>query len=125
MEINQIPVPNRRDPRVNEFEIEYPALAEEFRKLQIQQYETFAKKMLSYGLSNIGVGNEDVNTPEKKYLSLAGCWYRMNDKIQRLKQLVLLKKDNPLEDEPVEDAYNDLSVYSIICLLVKSGFWRR
>lgn len=110
---------------VKKFEEEYPELANEFKCIQEDQYDTFAKKMLSYGLSNIGVGSERVETNEQKYLSLAGCWYRMNDKIQRLKQLVLLQKDNPLEDEPVEDAYMDLSVYSIICLIVKGGYWRK
>ena len=111
--------------QIKEFEQTYPIIAEEFKKLQSEQYELFAKKMLSYGLSNIGVGTENVSSNEQKYLSLAGCWYRMNDKIQRLKQLVLLNKANPLENEPIEDAYSDLSVYGIICLIIKKGFWRK
>jgi hypothetical protein len=47
------------------------------------------------------------------------------DKMQRLKQLVLLNKTNSLDDEPVEDAYVDLSNYSIIALLVKAGKWKK
>lgn len=113
------------EDQVKKFEIEYPELALKFKELQKEQYGIFAKKMLSYGLSNIGVGIENVQTDEQKYLSLSGCWYRMNDKIQRLKQLVLLKKDNPLDDEPVEDAYQDLAIYSLICLVVKSGYWKK
>lgn len=105
--------------------MQFPTLSSEFKNIQNEQYETFARKMLSYGLANIGVGSENVQTDEQKYLSLVGCWYRMGDKIQRLKQLIVLRKNNPLEDEPVEDAYKDLSVYSIICLLVKGGYWKR
>ena len=81
--------------------------------------------MLSYGLTNIGVGNENVQTEEQKYLSSAGIWYRVNDKIQRLKNLVLLRKRNPLEDEPVVDAWKDLSVYGIIAQIVDKGFWKK
>lgn len=109
---------------VRQFETEYPILAEEFKKIQQEQYNTFAKKMLGYGLGNIAVGT-NLETPEEVQLSLTGIWFRMNDKIQRLKQLVLLKKQNHIEDEPTEDAYKDLSVYGIICLLVKAGKWRK
>lgn len=107
-----------------QFEQEYPVLAEEFKKIQQDQYDIFARKMLSYGLGNISVGT-NLETEAEKHLSLTGIWFRMNDKIQRLKNLVLLQKKNPLDDEPVEDAYKDLSVYGIICLLVRSGKWRK
>jgi len=106
------------------FELEYPELSENFKLIQKSQYELFARKMLSYGLGNIAVGsnlesNEDIN------LSLTAIWIRMMDKMQRLKQLVLMNKTNPLENEPVEDAYIDLSNYSIIALLVKLGKWKK
>lgn len=106
------------------FEAEYPELSQAFQQIQREQYETFSKKMLSYGLHNISVGT-NLETEQEKSLSLTGIWFRMNDKIQRLKQMVLLKKDNPLEDEPVEDAYGDLSVYGIISLLVKLDKWKK
>lgn len=107
-----------------QFEREYPIIASNFRRLQAEQYDTFAKKMLSYGLHNISVGT-NLETEQEKHLALTGIWFRMNDKIQRLKQLVLLRKDNPLEDEPVEDAWKDLSVYGLICLLVKKDLWKK
>jgi hypothetical protein len=47
------------------------------------------------------------------------------DKMQRLKQLILLNKQNTLDNEPVEDAYVDLSNYSIIALIVKAGLWKK
>jgi hypothetical protein len=46
----------------------------------------------------------------------------MNDKIQRLKQLVVLsKKDNV--GEAIEDTFQDMSVYGIIAQIVSSGKW--
>lgn len=110
--------------RFSDLETTYPELFQEFKKIQEEQYKTFVKKMNSYGLHNISVGT-NLETEEEKHLALTGIWFRVNDKVQRLKQLVLLKKNNPLQDEPVEDAYQDLSVYGIICLLVKSGKWHK
>jgi hypothetical protein len=112
-------------PQVLAFQKEYSELAKEYKKLQEQQYEMFAKKMMSYGLANIGAGNDNVKTEEQKYLSLAGIWFRSNDKIQRLKQLVLLQKENPLEDESTVDAWKDLGVYSLIAQLVTNGNWKK
>jgi hypothetical protein len=46
----------------------------------------------------------------------------MNDKIQRLKQLVVLsKKDNV--GEAIEDTFQDMSVYGIIAQIVSNGKW--
>lgn len=105
-------------------EREYPILTEEFREIQKRQYDLFCAKMLSYGLGNIAVGT-NLETPEEKRLSETGIWFRMNDKIQRLKQLVLLKVENPLVDEGIEDAYKDLSVYGIIAQIVRKGSWKK
>ncbi len=69
-----------------EFEEKYPKLAKEFQKVQQEQYELFAGKMLDYGLSNISLGS---NLEEKQdiHLSLTGIWLRCNDKINRLKNM--------------------------------------
>ena len=109
---------------INDFENEYPELAEGFKTIQKEQYELFAKKMLSYGLGNIAMGS-NLETKEDVNLSLTAIWIRSMDKMQRLKQLILLNKNNSLDNEPVEDAYIDLSNYSIIALLVKAGKWKR
>jgi hypothetical protein len=104
------------------FEDEYPHIANEFKKIQKEQYELFARKMLSYGLGNIAMGS-NLDTKEDVNLSLTAIWIRSMDKMQRLKQLILLNKQNTLDNEPVEDAYVDLSNYSIIALIVKAGKW--
>jgi len=81
----------------------------------------FARKQLDYGISNISTG-ANLETKEGKDFALHGLWFRMNDKIQRLKQLVLLgNKDNV--GESVKDTYQDLSVYGIICQIVAEGKW--
>ena len=106
------------------FENEFPHIADGFKKIQKEQYELFARKMLSYGLGNIAMGS-NLDTKEDVNLSLTAIWIRSMDKMQRLKQLVLLNKQNTLDDEPVEDAYVDLSNYSIIALLVKADLWKK
>jgi hypothetical protein len=109
---------------IKDFENEYPELAEGFKTIQKEQYELFARKMLSYGLGNIAMGS-NLDTKEDVNLSLTAIWIRSMDKMQRLKQLILLNKNNSLDNEPVEDAYVDLSNYSIIALLVKAGKWKK
>jgi hypothetical protein len=46
----------------------------------------------------------------------------MNDKINRLKQLVLLNKSD-LVNESITDTYQDLSIYNIIAQLVQNKNW--
>lgn len=109
---------------IEDFEKTYPTIAKSFKQFQEEQYDTFARKMLSYGLHNISVGT-NLETVEEKKLATTGIWFRCNDKIQRLKQLVLLSRTNPLDNEPVEDAWKDLSVYGIIALMVMGGTWKK
>ena len=98
-----------------------PEMTKEFRRIMWHQYETFCKKQLNYGKSNISVGT-DLSTPEDVKLSLTGIWFRANDKMQRWKQLVM----NNIKDtvgESVTDTFQDLSVYAIIAQLVQNGKW--
>jgi hypothetical protein len=69
-------------------EEKYPETTAEFKKILKEQYEIFCRKQLNYGPDNISVGTR-LETPEEIKLSQTGLWFRMNDKIQRLKQLVL------------------------------------
>ena len=102
-------------------EEKYPETTKEFKKILKEQYEIFCKKQMNYGPDNISVGTR-LETPEEVKLSQTGLWFRMNDKIQRLKQLVLLGKPDTV-GEAVEDTYQDLSVYSVIAQLVRNGKW--
>ena len=82
----------------------------------------FCEKQHDYGPSNIAVGTS-LGTEEEIKLSLTGLWFRMNDKIQRLKNMLMNNRENAVKDEPIEDAYLDVSNYGIMAMIVKKGRW--
>ena len=94
----------------------YPNMIDEYKLIMQEQYEMFCKKQKNYGPGNISIGT-DLQTSDDIKLSLTGLWFRMNDKIQRLKQLVVLGHSDEV-GESVEDTYQDLGVYSIIAQIV-------
>lgn len=102
-------------------EANYPEMVKEFKKIQEEMYETFCKKQRNYGPDNISVGTK-LETEDEVKVSLMGLWFRMNDKIQRLKQLVVLGQPDEV-GESVQDTYEDLSVYGIIAQIVQRGKW--
>lgn len=106
---------------VQQIEKEYPQMTEEFMKICFEQYETFCIKQSNYGPSNISVGTA-LTTADDIKLSLSGLFFRMNDKIQRIKQLVVLGKQDNV-GEAIADTFQDLSVYAIIAQLVNRGKW--
>lgn len=106
---------------VDQIESEYPEMTKEFLKVVLEGYETFCLKQSNYGPLNISVGTE-LKTKDDVKLSLVGLFFRMNDKIQRIKQLVVLGKQDNV-GEAVDDTYQDLGVYAIIAQLVKRGKW--
>ena len=107
---------------VTMMEEEWPQMTAEFRRLQREQYELFLHKQHDYGPGNISVGSQ-LQTEEEVKLSLTGLWFRMNDKIQRLKTLLMGDKEAAVEDEPMEDAYLDVSNYGIMAVIVSRGKW--
>jgi len=112
----------RKHPIVEQMEKEWPEMTGEFRRLQREQYELFCRKQHDYGPGNISVGTFLV-TPEEIKLSLTGLWFRMNDKLQRIETLLLGDKKSAVKDEPLEDAYLDVSNYGIMATIVKNGKW--
>ena len=102
-------------------EKEYPETAKEFQKIQYEQWATFCRKQMDYGPSNIAMGTS-LKTKEDRRLSLIGLIVRINDKIQRLMNLVV-KHNRDAQNEPVMDAFKDLSVYGIIAQIVDNGKW--
>ena len=103
-------------------EKEWPVMTAEFRKLQREQYELFLHKQHDYGPGNISVGTQ-LKTKEEIKLSLTGLWFRMNDKLQRVKTLLMNNRESAVKDEPLEDAYLDVSNYGIMATLVGRGKW--
>jgi hypothetical protein len=101
----------------------YPQTCEEFKNILDEMYVTFCKKQRNYGPGNISVGTA-LETKEDVKLSLTGLWFRINDKVQRLKQLVVLGQPDEV-GEPIQDTYEDLSVYGVIAQIVQRGKWAK
>jgi hypothetical protein len=101
----------------------YPQTCEEFKNILDEMYITFCKKQRNYGPGNISVGTS-LETKEDVKLSLTGLWFRINDKVQRLKQLVVLGQPDEV-GESIQDTYEDLSVYGIIAQIVQRGKWAK
>ena len=108
---------------VDELKDRYPDIHKAYERISKEQFHLFARKMLDYGKGNISVGS-NLDTPEEEKVALTGLWFRMNDKIQRLKQLVLLNKDPRVKAESVKDTFQDLSIYGIIAQIVKNKMWK-
>ena len=104
---------------ITQMEKEWPEMTAEFRRLQREQYELFLHKQHDYGPGNISVGTM-LQTDEEIHLSLTGLWFRMNDKIQRLKTLLMNKRESAVVGEPLEDAYLDVSNYGIMATIVNT-----
>ena len=94
----------------------YQDMTAEYKKIMMEQYILFCKKHRNYGTSNINVGT-NLDTDSDVKLALTGIWFRLNDKIQRLRQLVVNGQPDEV-GESVKDTYQDLSVYGIIAQIV-------
>ena len=110
------------DNVVELMEKEWPEMTKEFKKIQREQYELFCHKQHDYGPGNISVGTQ-LKTKEEINLSLTGLWFRMNDKLQRMKTLLMNNRESAVKDEPLEDAYLDVSNYGIMATIVGRGKW--
>ena len=109
-----------KDP-VKFCEEHYPATTKAFKALQETDYKTFCKKQMDYGPGNIAMGTP-LATEEDKLFSLGAINVRVNDKVQRLLNLINKHRRAP-QNESIEDAYMDLSVYGVIARLVQLGKW--
>ncbi len=111
------------DAVVSLFENEYPDLSKEFKNIQNEMYQMFARKHMDYGLNNIALGG-DLNNKEDKKFSLTGLAIRLTDKISRLKNLLINGKSF-VKAESMEDTFIDIANYGIIGLLVGRNKWKK
>ena len=110
-----------KHPIVEQMEKEWPEMTGEFKRLQREQYELFCRKQMDYGPSNIAMGTS-LDTNEEKRLSKIGLIVRINDKVQRLINLVV-RNNREAQNEPTIDAFKDLACYGIIAQIVEAGKW--
>ena len=116
----ETPYPEPTDA-VTFIEKQYPETARAFKAIQHDQYTLFCRKQMDYGPSNIAMGT-NLETEEDVKLSLTALVVRMNDKIQRLINLILRQNVNA-QNEPAMDSIKDLSIYGIIAQVVEDGSW--
>ena len=104
------------DAAVKWCEDNYPEMTQEYKKIMMEQYVLFCKKHRNYGTGNINVGT-NLETDADVKLALTGLWFRLKDKIQRLKQLVVNGEPDTVGESSL-DTFQDLSVYGIIAQIV-------
>jgi hypothetical protein len=106
---------------VGEMEKKFPIMTAEFKRIQHAQYELFCAKQSNYGPDNISMGSS-LEREEDRKLSLQGLFFRLNDKINRYKQMIMFGSKDAV-GESLDDTFKDISVYGIIAQLVQSGKW--
>ena len=106
---------------VAQIEKEFPEMSMEFKRILFDSYELFCKKQSNYGSANISLGT-DLSKEEDIDMALKGLWFRINDKVQRFKTMQFGNQDDKV-GEALIDTFQDLSIYGIIAMLVKSGKW--
>lgn len=121
MAIREIDLGKQDDPIVVEMEEKYPAMTDEFKRIQRDQYVLFCRKQKNYGPDNISLGTT-LEREQDRRLSLQGLFFRLNDKINRYKQMIMFGSQDAV-GESLEDTFKDISVYGIIAQLVQNGKW--
>jgi len=106
---------------VKEMEEKFPVMTAEFKKIQQYQYELFCAKQSNYGPDNISMGSTLEREDDRK-LSLQGLFFRINDKVNRYKQMIMFGSKDAV-GEALDDTFKDISVYGIIAQLVQTGKW--
>jgi len=101
---------------------EYPTIYTGYMAVMEEQLELFSKKHLDYGMHNITAGTS-LGTQEEREFALSGLWYRMSDKINRWKNL-LINNRGP-QNETIIDTFQDICNYAIIAQLVQKDQWKK
>lgn len=107
---------------VQTIENAYPEMTKEFKKIMREQYELFCNKMNNYGKGNIMLGGDCDNLDDRK-MALMGTTIRLNDKSNRLVNMILKNKENTA-NESIEDTFQDMINYATISLIVNRGKWK-
>ena len=104
-----------------DIEDKYPQTCDGFQEITRNMYELFKKKQADYGPTTIGMGKDKIETDADVEKSMIGLSVRMNDKIQRLLNLVLDRRDP--QNESIDDNLIDIANYAVMALLVRGKEW--
>ena len=102
-------------------ELEYPTIYYAYKEIQDEQFELFAKKHLDYGMHNVSAGT-NLDTNDEIEFAMTGLWYRLSDKINRWKNMII--SGRKAQNETLIDTFQDVTNYGIIAQLVKRGLWK-
>ena len=100
---------------------EYPTIYEGYQSIIDEQFELFAKKHLDYGMHNVSAGT-NLDTADEVEFAMTGLWYRLSDKINRWKNMII--SGRKAQNETLIDTYQDITNYGIIAQLVEKGLWK-
>lgn len=100
---------------------EYPTIYNGYKQIIDEQFELFAKKHLDYGMHNVTAGT-NLDTPDEIEFAMTGLWYRISDKINRWKNMII--SGRKAQNETIVDTFQDITNYGIIAQLVKRGMWK-
>ena len=101
---------------------EYPTIYAGYMAIMEEQLELFSKKHLDYGMHNITAGTS-LGTQDEREFALSGLWYRMSDKINRWKNLIISSRIP--QNETIIDTFQDICNYAIIAQLVEKNQWKK
>ena len=91
----------KKHEAVLEIEEKFPVMTAEFKRIQAEQYELFCRKQLNYGPDNISMGSTLEREQDRK-LSLQGLFFRLNDKINRYKQMIMFGSKDAVGESNAE-----------------------
>ena len=100
---------------------EYPTIYKAYAEIADEQFELFAKKHLDYGMGNVSAGTQLVNQEETDF-AMTGLWYRLSDKINRWKNMIITNRK--AQNETLIDTFQDITNYGIISQIVFKGKWK-
>ena len=100
---------------------EYPTIYNGYQSIIDEQFELFAKKHLDYGMHNVSAGT-NLDTQDEVEFAMTGLWYRLSDKINRWKNMII--SGRKAQNETLIDTFQDVTNYGIIAQLVKRGMWK-
>ena len=100
---------------------EYPTIYDGYQSIIDEQFELFAKKHLDYGMHNVSAGT-NLDTADEVEFAMTGLWYRLSDKINRWKNMII--SGRKAQNETLIDTFQDITNYGIIAQLVRKGLWK-
>ena len=72
-------------------------------------------------MHNVSAGT-NLETADEVEFAMTGLWYRLSDKINRWKNMII--SGRKAQNETLIDTFQDVTNYGIIAQLVSRGMWR-